>query len=128
MTILTASTRLSDVLTFALSFLTDRFAVSDLRRTDLGLYLEFTAQTVDDDIQVQLTDTSDDRLSGLLVCICLERRVFFSQLSQRQTHLVLVSLCLRLQRQLDHRFREFHGFQNDRVCLITQRITCRRGF
>ena len=52
-----------------------------------------------------------------------ESRVFFGQFRQSIAQLVLTGFCLRLDSQLDNRFREFHGLQDDRMLLIADRIT-----
>ena len=80
MTILAAAAGLTNKLTFTFSFLTDGFTVSNLRRTDVAVHLEFTAHPVDDDVEVQLAHTGDDRLAGFFIRIRLERRIFFRQL------------------------------------------------
>ena len=77
---------------------------------------------------MKFTHTCDDRLSGILVRICLERRVFFCQFCQSNTHFFLSSLCFWLDSDLDNRIREFHGFQNDLMFFVTQSITSCRHF
>ena len=51
-----------------------------------------------------------------------EGRVFGSQTRQGDAHLFLVGLGLRLDRDLDHRLREGHGFQNHRLGRIAERV------
>ena len=62
--------------------LRDGFLVVNLRLTLVTFNLEFTFQTVDNDIQVKLTHTGDNCLTSLLVGTNGEGRVFFSQLGQ----------------------------------------------
>lgn len=50
----------------------------NLRLAHIGLYLEFSQQSVYDDFQMQLTHTGDDSLTGFPVGIGFERRIFFS--------------------------------------------------
>ena len=75
---------------------------------------------------MELTHTGDDRLSGVFVSISLKGRVFFRQLSQRDTHLFLTGFRLRLDGDFDYRIREFHGLQDDLVLFVTESITCSR--
>ena len=52
----------------------------------------------------------------LLVGTHAERRIFLRQAAERDAHLFLVGLGLRLDRHRDHRLREVHALQHDR-CL-----------
>ncbi len=68
MTILTTTTRLLGVFTFDISnFRANRFAVSNLRFTHVSFNVEFTLHAVNDDVEVQLTHTSDDGLVGFFI-------------------------------------------------------------
>ena len=122
-TVLTGTTGLLLVLVVHISVALDGFLIGYLRSADVCFNLELTQQTVYDDIQVQLAHAGDDGLTGFLVCPGTEGRVFFCQLCQRNTHLVLTSLGLRLDCQLDNRFREFHGFQDYRSLFVAQCVT-----
>src|SRR5699024_448081 len=75
-TVLSTSTGLFCVLAVNVSRLCDGLFVSNLRSTNVCLYLELTKQTVNDDLQMKLTHTSDDGLSSLLVGMCTEGRIF----------------------------------------------------
>ena len=101
---------------------TDSLTVSHLRTTLVTLYLELTFQTVDDDLQVELTHTRDNGLTRLLVGLNGERRVLFGQLSETNTQFVEVCLALRLNGDTDHRCRELDRLQYDRLVLVAQRI------
>ena len=57
-----------------------------------------------------------------------ERRVLFGKLCERVAQLVLSGLGLRLDRELDDRFRELHGLQDDRMLFVADRIARRRAF
>ena len=59
-----------------LSFTADRLTIGDLRRTDIGLDLEFPLQTVDQNVEVKLAHSLHDRLTGLDVRLDAEGRVF----------------------------------------------------
>ena len=122
MAVLALTTGLTSVLLINVSGAADGLLVSNLRRTYVSLYLELAQQTVNDDLQMKLAHTSDNGLAGLFIGVGLEGRVLFCQLSQRNTHLLLTSLGLRLDRNTDNRVRELHRLEDDRVLLITQRI------
>src|SRR5699024_4845074 len=65
-----------------------------------------------------------DDLPCFVIRTCCECRVFFLELDKSCCHLVLVSFGFRFYRQVDNRLREFHGFQDDLVFLITECIPC----
>ena len=50
--------------------------------------------------------------------------IFFGKFCKRFTEFALACLGLRLDRQFNNRFREFHAFQNNRMILVTDGITC----
>ena len=60
--------------------------------------------------------------------MCTESGIFFCQLGKCDSHLFLTGFRLRLNRNRDNRFREDHGFQDDRVRFITKRVTGRCEF
>ncbi len=93
-TVLTLTTALAGILGILIDSLGDGLLVGDLRRADIRLDLELAEQTVDDDLQMELAHTGDDGLTGLFVRVGLERRVFLSQLHQRDAHLLLTALVL----------------------------------
>ena len=71
---------------------------------------------------MQFAHTGNNGLSGFFIRIGTEGRVFFGKLCKRDTHLFLTCLGLRLDRNTDNRFREFHRLEDDRMVFITQRI------
>ena len=71
---------------------------------------------------MQLAHARDDGLTGLVIRGNTERRVFFSELLECDGHLVLLSLGLRLDRDVDDRISEFHGLEDDRCVLVAQRV------
>ena len=123
-TILTTTTGLFCVFAVNINRFCEGFFVSNLRCTNVSFYFEFTKQTVNDDFQMKFTHTCNDCLTSFLICVCTECRVFFSQFCQCFTKFTLTSFCLRLNSQLDNWFREFHGFQNNRMLFVTDCITC----
>src|SRR5699024_9318068 len=79
---LTATTRLLLVNFAQVNSLRDSFLIVNLRFTLITFNLELTFQTIDDDIQVELTHTGDNRLACLLISLDCKRRIFFGQFSQ----------------------------------------------
>ena len=122
MTVLTATAGLAHELAFLLDLGADRLAVGDLGLAHVGLDLELAAHAVDDDLQVQLTHAGDDGLTGFLVRVHAEGRIFLGELGQRDTHLLLVGLGLRLHRDRDHRLGELHPLERDDVLHVRQRV------
>ena len=120
---LTTTTRLFLINFTQFYSLSNSLLVVNLRTTLVTFYLELTFQTVDNDIQVKLTHTRDNCLTTLFVCTYSKCRVFFSQFSQTVRQFIQVFLSLRLYSDTNNRFREFHRFQYNRSCFITQSIT-----
>ena len=52
--------------------------------------------------------------------------VFLGQLLQRDAHLVLLGLRLRLDGDVDDRLGELHGLEDDRMISVAQRVAGRR--
>src|SRR5690606_4596726 len=104
----------------------DRFAIGNLRRTDIGLDLELATHAVDEDVEVEFAHAGNDGLAGFLVGLDAEGRVFGRQAVERETHLFLVALGLRLDGDLDDRLGEFHAFEDDGLRRIAERIAGRR--
>ncbi|KAF1003177.1 MAG: hypothetical protein GAK36_00297 [Pseudomonas sp.] len=124
MTELAATAGLANELAFDLDVVfRDGLAVGNLRLADVGLNAEFTLHAVDEDVQVQLTHTRDDGLAGFFVGLHTERRVFLGQLAEGNTHLLLVSLGLRLNSYRDYRLREVHPLEDDRLLDVAQGVT-----
>ena len=104
-------------------FLARTLAVGNLRLADVRLDLELAQQTVDDDLQVELAHAGDDGLTGFVVGGDAERRVLLGELLKSEAHLVLLSLGLRLDGNVDNRIGELHGLENDRSVLVAERVT-----
>ena len=118
MTKLAAAAALTHKLPFRLHLLADRFFVRHLRLANIGDHLEFAAHPVDDDLQMQLAHTADDRLPGLLVRGNPQCGIFLGELVHRFHKLVLIGFCLGFDRHVDHRVREGHLLENDRIILV----------
>ena len=123
MAVLALTAGLPGILGVLLDGFLDGLLIGDLGRAHVGLHLVFTEQTVHDNLQMELTHTGDDGLSGLLVGPGLEGGVLLGQLHQRQAHLLLTSLGLGLDGHTDDRLGELHGLEDDGVLLIAQGIT-----
>ena len=107
--VLTTSTGLLCILGINFNCFCKGFLVGNLRCTYIGFNLKLTKKSVYDDFQMELTHTSDNRLSCLLICMSAESRIFFCKFCKSFTHLTLSSLCFRLDCKLDNGLREFHG-------------------
>ena len=123
MSILSTTTGLLSILGIHFDSLGKRFLISNLRSTYVSFYMELTKQTVNDDLQMQLTHTGDDGLTGFLIGMSTESRIFFCQFCKSFTHLALTGFGLRLDSQLDNGLRELHGLKDYRMLLITDGIT-----
>ena len=75
---------------------------------------------------MKLAHAGDDGLAGFLVGLDAEARVLGGEAAEREAHLFLVGLGLRLDGDLDDRLGEFHAFENDRRLGVAQRVA-RRG-
>ena len=120
---LTATTRLLLVDFTELNGLRDSFLIRYLGLTLVSFDLEFALQTVDNDLQVELTHTADDGLTGLFVGLHTEGGVFFGELSQTDTHLIHILLRLRLDSDTDNGLGEVDRLEDDRSIFGAERIT-----
>ena len=125
MAVLTTAAGLACIFAVLFDLLGNCLAVSYLGITNVCLHLKLTQQAVYNDIQMQLAHPRDDGLPGFLIGISTECRVLLCQLCQRHGHFLLACLCLRLNGHLNHRFRKFHGLQNNLVVFIAQGIAGR---
>jgi hypothetical protein len=73
-------------------------------------------------VEVKFAHARDDRLAGLFVGLDAERRIFSGQAVEREAHLFLVALGLRLDRDLDDRLGEFHALEDNRLQRIAERV------
>ena len=123
MAVLTATAGLTHELHVRLSRTAQRFTVRNLRRTRVRLDFELAHQTIQNDLEVQLTHTGDDRLTRLLVRTNLESRVLFRQRDQTLGKLVAIARRFRLNRNRNHRLGERHRLEHNRLLLEADRIT-----
>ena len=120
---LTTTTRLLLVNLAEVNSLSNSFLVVNLGLTLVTFYLELTLQTVDNDIQVELTHTWDYCLTALFVSLNSKGRIFFSQLSQTLWQLVEVLLSLRLYCDTNNGIGEVHWLEYDRSIFVAKCIT-----
>src|SRR5690606_5623536 len=119
---LTATTSLLLVYFLVLNRSGKRFFVRHLGSTLIDLNFELALQTIDDDLKVKLTHTAENGLTGLLVGMNAQRRVFFHELRDRHAELVDISLLLRLNSVTDNRIREHHRLEYHLALFVAQRV------
>ncbi|MNZ64962.1 hypothetical protein D3C78_831420 [compost metagenome] len=107
-TVLTTTTRLAYKFTFDASRCLERFAVSNLWFTHIGFYFELTTHTVDDDVQVKFTHTSQDSLACFFISMSTKSWILFSQLTESNAQFILVSFCFWFNSDFDNWIREVH--------------------
>jgi len=120
--VLTATARLLDVLPFGLGRAEDGFAIRHLRLAYIGNDIELALHTVDENLEVQLAHAGDDSLVRLFVGLDAEGRVFVREFPERDAHLLLVGLRLRLDAERDHRLGELNLLKHDRIRLVAERV------
>ena len=123
-TVLTRTARLTLVLGLVVDLLADAFLISNLRSADVSLNLEFTQKSVNDYFEVQLAHSGDNGLTGFLIGVALEGRVFLGKLGEGKSHLLLTGLGLGLNSHADNRLGEVHRFKYYRMLLVAQCVTC----
>jgi hypothetical protein len=105
-----------------------RLAVGDLRAADVGLDVVLALHPVDEHLEVQLAHAGDLGLAGLLVGLHAERRVLLGEAAERDRHLLLVDLRLRLDGDLDHGLGEDDLLELDRrvgrAASVSPVVTC----
>ena len=118
MSILATTTGLLNVLRLSLSLLANRFPKGYFRLSNIGLYLEFTQHTIDDNFQMQLSHPCNDGLRSLFIRLHPERWIFLRQLLEREPHLLLILLGFWLNRHCDDRLRKLHDLEQDLLLFI----------
>ena len=106
-----------------LNLLADGLTVCNLRVTDVCLDLELALHAVNHNVEVELAHAADNGLAGLFIQFNGEGWVLSSELLDSGTQLLLVSLGLWLNGNLNNRIREVHGLEDDLVILVTQGVT-----
>ena len=86
----------------------DGLLVVDVRGALVDLHAEFTAQTVHDDVEMELAHTADNGLAGLVVGLDGESRILLRQLGERNPELVEVLLRFGLLGDTDDGIGELH--------------------
>src|SRR5699024_7105147 len=106
-----------------LNRLADGLAVSKLWGTNVRFDLVFALHALNTHVQGHLGHTIVNRLAGLYVQFIGEGWVLSSKLLNSGSQLLLVSLVLRLDGNLDNWIREVHGLEDDWVCSVGQGVT-----
>ena len=83
--------------------------IGHLRLADVRFDLVLALHAVDEDLEVKLAHAADDGLAGIDIGLTLEGWIFLRQPRQRDAHLLLIALGLRLNRHRDDRLREVDG-------------------
>src|SRR5207248_1950749 len=80
-TVLTLTARLANELAFYfLDSFPNRLAISHLRAADVRIDLELPLHPVDDDLEVKLSHSGNDRLTRFLIGVNAESRIFLGEL------------------------------------------------
>ena len=98
--------------------------VVDLRGSLVDIDAELPAETVDDDVQMELAHTADDGLSCLVVGLDRKGRVLFGEFAEGDAEFVKILLGLWLDGDTDDGIREIHRLEGDRVLLNTDGVAC----
>ena len=122
MPILSVAARLANKFAFRFGMLANRFTIRHLRLPDVGRDAEFPNHAVHQDLEVEFTHPRKNGLSRIRIRVNPEGGIFADQLVQRNSQLFLVAFGFRLNRDGNHRRREFDRFQHDRILLFTDRI------
>ena len=123
--VLPAAAGLLDVLVLGFRGLQNRFAIRDLRPADVRLHAEFAHHAVDDNFQVQLAHSGNQRLAGIVIRVHAERGIFLRQLGERGAHFFLVGFCLGFDRYGNNRRGEIDVLEDDRLFFVTKRVAGR---
>ena len=111
---------------YELAFLFDRFANRFTKRylwlADVRFNVKFASHAFDDNIQVQFTHAGYDRLARFFVGLYPKRWVFPGQFAQCSTHLLLIRLGFRLNRDRYYRFGKINALQHNFVTDVAQGI------
>ena len=100
----------------------ERFTIGHLRGANVRFDLELALHPIDEDVEVKLAHALDDRLARFMVGRHAEAGILGGQAVERDAHLFLVGLGLRLDAELDDRIGELHPLEDDRGVLGAQRV------
>ena len=124
MTILTLAAGLTGIFHINIRTSANSFLIGNLRRANICLDLKLSQESVNNDLQMELTHTGNDGLPGFRICIGFECGILFRQLHERNAHFFLSCLRFRFDGNTDDRLREFHRLKNDRMLFIAEGIAC----
>src|SRR5450432_888770 len=120
--VLTTSAGLLDVFAFGGSLFANGFAIGHLRASDVGLHVVFAQHAVDDNFEMQLAHSGNQRLPGVGLGGNAESRVFLRQALHGHTQLVLVGLGFRFDGYGNYRSGKIDVLEHDRLVFVAQRV------
>src|SRR3990167_4056421 len=124
MSVLSTTAGLANV--FALGFhavFANSLTVGNLRLADAAFDCKLTLHSINNNFQMKLTHAGNYCLASFVIGFYTEGGVFFSQTSQRYTHLFLVSFGFGFNSDTDWRFWKDNTFKQNWVTLITQGVS-----
>src|SRR5262249_39246769 len=120
--ILTAATGLTYKLADTFCGFPNRLAIRDLGPSYVRVDTKFSLQSIDDDLQVQLTHSADDRLAGFLISGDFEAWIFRRKALKANVKFLLVLSGFGFDCLGNYWCGEFESFQNDWVGLSANGI------
>ena len=116
---LTTSTRLFFINFTKFNRLSNSLFIRHLRTTLITFDFKLTFQTVDNNIKMKFTHTTNNRLACFLIRLNSKGWILFCQFLQTETKFIHILLSLRLNSNTDNRIREIHRFKNNRSIFCT---------
>ena len=120
---LTGTTRLFLVGVAIGNLLGDSLTVSNLWSAYIHLNFMSPLQDIDFNIEVKLTHSFKNGLTGIKIGFNTERGVFLNHLTQSITKLLGIRLINRRDGERDHGIREHHWFESGRLILGAKSVT-----
>ena len=100
----------------------DGFFVGYFGATLVDFDVELAAESVEDDVEMELAHAGDEGLTGDFVGFDSEGWVFLSELHEGIGQLVHVGLSVGLDGDADDGVGELHGFEDERVAFIAEGV------
>ena len=107
-TILTSAAGLTNIFSFLFNLRPNSFAVSHLGFSHIGLHFELSLHSINQNFQMKLAHTGNNRLTGFAVGFDFKSWVFLCQMMKGNTHFFLISLGFGLNSHTNNRFREIN--------------------
>src|SRR6185436_2424991 len=122
---LTSASGLAHKLANALGCLANRLAIRNLRTPHVGVDTELAFEPIDNNFEMKLAHSADDRLTGFLIGRDFVAWVFGRETLQSETELLLIGSGLRFNSLRDDGGGKFERFKDDRPGFFTDRIAGR---